>query len=168
MDGDPAVDPKLDRFSRILPLPYRVALIIVLGTDTLYTAYSYPHPRRLRLTSHRRHLGVGSQPTLPLPHKDRCPKPDPLPRSLLTTPPLAPPLLLPHRDISLHSACALAPPLLDRHKRKPQGHCKLGDSAEPIPSRPCHRLRCADTIRQQKWQKPNACDAQADQHWRDS
>ncbi|KAF2809923.1 EXS-domain-containing protein [Mytilinidion resinicola] len=31
MDGDPAVEPELDAFSRILPLPYRVALIIVLG-----------------------------------------------------------------------------------------------------------------------------------------
>ncbi|OCK75967.1 EXS-domain-containing protein [Lepidopterella palustris CBS 459.81] len=31
MDGDPAVEPELDAFSRVLPLPYRVALIIVLG-----------------------------------------------------------------------------------------------------------------------------------------
>ncbi|KAF1360182.1 EXS-domain-containing protein [Lizonia empirigonia] len=31
MDGDPAVEPVLDGFSRVLPLPYRVALIIVLG-----------------------------------------------------------------------------------------------------------------------------------------
>jgi hypothetical protein len=32
MDGDLAVEPEIDGFSRILPLPYRVALIIVLGT----------------------------------------------------------------------------------------------------------------------------------------
>ena len=31
MDGDPAVEPELDGFSRVLPLPYRVALIIVMG-----------------------------------------------------------------------------------------------------------------------------------------
>lgn len=31
MDGDPAVEPEIDGFSRVLPLPYRVALIIVLG-----------------------------------------------------------------------------------------------------------------------------------------
>ncbi|MCJ1366669.1 protein-ER retention protein [Acarospora aff. strigata] len=31
MDGDPAVEPELDRFSLYLPLPYRVAFIIVLG-----------------------------------------------------------------------------------------------------------------------------------------
>lgn len=31
MDGDPEVEPELDGFSRVLPLPYRVSLIIVLG-----------------------------------------------------------------------------------------------------------------------------------------
>ena len=31
MDLDPAVEPELDSFSLTLPLPYRVALIIVLG-----------------------------------------------------------------------------------------------------------------------------------------
>ncbi|KAH8602638.1 protein-ER retention protein-like protein [Bisporella sp. PMI_857] len=31
MDGDPAVEPELDSFSRTLPLPYRVALLFVLG-----------------------------------------------------------------------------------------------------------------------------------------
>lgn len=32
MDGDPAVEPELDSFSLTLPLPYRVALVVVLGT----------------------------------------------------------------------------------------------------------------------------------------
>lgn len=31
MDGDPAIEPELDGFTRILPLPYRVAIIIVFG-----------------------------------------------------------------------------------------------------------------------------------------
>lgn len=31
MDGDPAVESELDTFSLILPLPYRVAFILVLG-----------------------------------------------------------------------------------------------------------------------------------------
>ncbi|KIV91669.1 hypothetical protein, variant [Exophiala mesophila] len=31
MDGDPAVEPEIDSFSRVLPLPYRVAIIVVLG-----------------------------------------------------------------------------------------------------------------------------------------
>ena len=31
MDGDPGVEPELDSFSLTLPLPYRVALVSVLG-----------------------------------------------------------------------------------------------------------------------------------------
>ncbi len=31
MDGDPAVESELDTFSLILPLPYRIAFILVLG-----------------------------------------------------------------------------------------------------------------------------------------
>lgn len=31
MDGDPAVEPELDSFSLTLPLPYRVAIILVAG-----------------------------------------------------------------------------------------------------------------------------------------
>jgi len=31
MDADPYVEPELDAFSLVLPLPYRVAIIIVLG-----------------------------------------------------------------------------------------------------------------------------------------
>lgn len=31
MDGDPAVEPEVDSFSRFLPLPYRVAIILVSG-----------------------------------------------------------------------------------------------------------------------------------------
>ena len=34
MDGDPTVERELDTFSLILPLPYRVAIIIVLGMST--------------------------------------------------------------------------------------------------------------------------------------
>lgn len=33
MDGDPTVDSQLDTFSLYLPLPYRVAVILVLGTS---------------------------------------------------------------------------------------------------------------------------------------
>lgn len=38
MDGDPAVEPELDTFSLVLPLPYRVALILVLGTNSSFSA----------------------------------------------------------------------------------------------------------------------------------
>jgi hypothetical protein len=36
MDGDPAVEPELDSFSLTLPLPYRVAIAIVLGSYFWY------------------------------------------------------------------------------------------------------------------------------------
>lgn len=35
MDEDPAVEPELDTFSLILPLPYRIAVIFVLGENIL-------------------------------------------------------------------------------------------------------------------------------------
>ena len=35
MDADPAVEPALDTFSLILPLPYRIAVIVVLGLTPL-------------------------------------------------------------------------------------------------------------------------------------
>jgi len=31
MDGDVGVEPEVDSFSLVLPLPYRVAIIVVLG-----------------------------------------------------------------------------------------------------------------------------------------
>lgn len=31
MDGDPAVEPELDTFSLVLPLPYRIAVIFIAG-----------------------------------------------------------------------------------------------------------------------------------------
>jgi hypothetical protein len=34
MDGDPSVEPELDSFSLTLPLPYRVALVVVLGISS--------------------------------------------------------------------------------------------------------------------------------------
>lgn len=81
MDGDPAVEPELDSFSRTLPLPYRVALLVVLGVWAWGTNLQYlsgakidvPHlihypPRRQRsdlphhLTTYRLALFL----TLPL------------------------------------------------------------------------------------------------------
>lgn len=41
MDGDPAVEPELDSFSLFLPLPYRVALVIVLGVSQDFVAFDY-------------------------------------------------------------------------------------------------------------------------------
>ena len=36
MDGDSAVEPELDTFGLILPLPYRIAVILVLGMGPMY------------------------------------------------------------------------------------------------------------------------------------
>lgn len=41
MDGDPAVEPELDSFSRTLPLPYRVALLVVLGMSNFSSSAIY-------------------------------------------------------------------------------------------------------------------------------
>lgn len=44
MDGDPAVEPELDTFSLILPLPYRVAVILVLGMATYISVNDPANP----------------------------------------------------------------------------------------------------------------------------
>lgn len=57
MDGDPAVEPELDAFSLILPLPYRVAIIFVAGMNIQGNAKS--------LTDHHyRCMGLGPEFTL--------------------------------------------------------------------------------------------------------
>ena len=35
MDGDIPAEPKLDTFTLLLPLPYRVAILIVLGISSI-------------------------------------------------------------------------------------------------------------------------------------
>lgn len=40
MDGDPAVEPQLDAFSLFLPLPYRIAVILVLGKISAHVPLS--------------------------------------------------------------------------------------------------------------------------------
>ena len=50
MDGDPAVEPELDTFSLILPLPYRVAVILVLGRSTCFPAKLLRTMRETSLT----------------------------------------------------------------------------------------------------------------------
>jgi len=72
MDGDPAVEPELDTFSLYLPLPYRVAFVLVLG---IYRPY-YGRPivsfrSGVSTDNFRRHLGLGSEPSLPFSSQDR-------------------------------------------------------------------------------------------------
>jgi hypothetical protein len=70
MDGDPAVEPALDAFSRVLPLPYRVALIIVLGTvHSAIMSQSWMLWTLLIIL--RRRLGLGREPPLSPSNQDR-------------------------------------------------------------------------------------------------
>lgn len=42
MDGDPAVESELDAFSLFLPLPYRIAVIVVLGKAPFFQDLGRP------------------------------------------------------------------------------------------------------------------------------
>lgn len=171
MDGDPAVEPELDGFSRVLPLPYRVALIIVLGTYVrLLLAPCAAAASRVpsELTCDHRHMGMGPQPALPLPNPHRRPLAHPLPLALLTTPPPAPSLLLPHRNLPLHPPRPLAPSILDPHKRQPDRHCSMGNPTEPLPPRPRHRLHRAPPLRLARRTQPHPRNLKTHKHRRHS
>ena len=58
MDGDPAVEPELDNFSLVLPLPYRVAIVLVLGMPIIVATSE-------GLLIDLRCLGMGLEFTLP-------------------------------------------------------------------------------------------------------
>lgn len=60
MDGDPAIDSELDTFSLCLPLPYRIAVIFVLGMNKLC---ALPFSSSVRLI-YFRSLGLGPQSSL--------------------------------------------------------------------------------------------------------
>ncbi|THW79152.1 EXS-domain-containing protein [Aureobasidium pullulans] len=66
MDGDPAVESQLDGFSLVLPLPYRVALIIVLGVWAWGLNLHYLHLIKIDVPSLIRYPARNS-PTEP-PH----------------------------------------------------------------------------------------------------
>jgi hypothetical protein len=55
MDGDPGVEPELDAFSLILPLPYRVAIILVAGKPSCADSV-----RIEEIAEPDRRLGLGS------------------------------------------------------------------------------------------------------------
>ena len=66
MDGDPFVEPELDTLGLFLPLPFRVAIILVLGTPLGHIPW-------FNLTLSRR-LGLGRESPLSTPLKHRsCP-----------------------------------------------------------------------------------------------
>lgn len=55
MDGDPGVEPELDSLSLTLPLPYRVALVTVLGMPSPFYLFL------LYILTGNRSLGVGRE-----------------------------------------------------------------------------------------------------------
>ena len=59
MDGDPAVEPELDTFSLILPLPYRIGVIVVLGMTYWTAALEWFYSDIFT-----RGVGLGRQPAL--------------------------------------------------------------------------------------------------------
>ena len=77
MDGDPAVDSQLDTFSLYFPLPYRIAIILVLGTEnscacpvvTLATNWA---ARRLGLGSESSLFSSIEHRILDLPQSTEC------------------------------------------------------------------------------------------------
>jgi hypothetical protein len=60
MDGDAGIEVEVDRFNRILPLPYRVAILLVAGK--LYDFRAFETNSELG-----RRLGLGREPSLPRP-----------------------------------------------------------------------------------------------------
>lgn len=176
MDGDPAVEPLLDTFSRILPLPYRVALIIVLGKSSpiasIPSSYSshaeVPKTQKKSLTrKHHRYMGLGPKPALPLPHKNRRPSSNPLPIAQLAYPPLPPPLLLPHRHLPNPPPPHLPPLLLGRNLRlRPLLHPPLVPPPKPLPTPPSRRFHRAAPLPQSLRPLPHFIDPQAHKHRR--
>lgn len=65
MDGDPAVENELDTFSVILPLPYRIAFIFVLGL------YHLARKREAWPLTPFRSLGMGFEPAVSQLPQDR-------------------------------------------------------------------------------------------------
>jgi hypothetical protein len=51
MDGDPAVEPQLDAFSLVFPLPYRVGFIVTLGKLCSIRAGSLGEPVLQRINN---------------------------------------------------------------------------------------------------------------------
>ncbi|KAK4449264.1 protein ERD1 1 [Podospora aff. communis PSN243] len=60
MDGDPAVEPRLDSFSLTFPLPYRVAFIIILAVWGWGLNLHFLHLRRIDVPSLIRYPGRSS------------------------------------------------------------------------------------------------------------
>jgi len=68
MDGDPAVEPELDSFSRTFPLPYRVAFIIILAVWGWGLNLHFLYIRKIDVPSLIRYPGRSHSAQLPHHH----------------------------------------------------------------------------------------------------
>ncbi|KAL8650463.1 MAG: hypothetical protein Q9210_003804 [Variospora velana] len=68
MDGDPAVESELDSFSLILPLPFRIAFILVLGVWAWGVNLHYLYLLKIDVLSL---IKYSSRTSSPLPHHQR-------------------------------------------------------------------------------------------------
>lgn len=112
MDGDPAVESRLDSFSLTFPLPYRVAFIVVVGKKgPPFFCSLQDRELTMDYVDHSR-LGMGRQPPLPLRPQNRCALLNPLPRPSLRLASAAPLLDIPARRRPLRDLRLLDRPLL--------------------------------------------------------
>ena len=91
-------------------------------------------------------MGLGPQPSLPLPDSHRRSLPHTIPREKLSPPPPALLLMLPRRSRPHRAPRPISAPLLDPDEWQPLRRCRLGDPTEPLPPRARYRLCRAHTI----------------------
>ncbi|EFY85820.1 protein-ER retention protein (Erd1), putative [Metarhizium acridum CQMa 102] len=140
MDGDPAVEPELDAFSLVFPLPYRVGFIATLGQFLVSrperASESY---KELNQTKTPSRLGMGPQPALLVPGQSRRPGVDTLPGPLLAAPHTAPLLDVPPRDRPLGPLRRVHGALLAVHAGGGVARNRLRLDTHDVPRR--HRRR---------------------------
>jgi hypothetical protein len=129
MDLDPSVEPELDSLSLTLPLPYRVALIVVLGmwksykgsgvyTETLVAVWAWG--ANLHYLALLRIVSISTQHTMNKSDESTgCTGINSIPSTNITHPSFTSPIHLPPRDHSYHPIIRVTPCLLDFHPPYP-------------------------------------------------
>lgn len=176
MDGDPGVEPALDGISLILPLPYRVAIILVAGKKH---AIHYRPKRTFSniLQAFGRGVPTCNISILPelycLPLFHYCPMlimvqgrscAHQIPFSSRFTEPLTSRVSLPLRYSPHRTTCVLLTPFLGNHTSIHSSCDCLGDIASVVPADAGPRLRAPlpKTITQRTI--PVSVDTEADQY----
>jgi hypothetical protein len=160
MDGDPGVESEVDSFSLVLPLPFRVAIILVLGRMLVF------HEAQGSLTSNRS-MGLGSESALSLPTQDcmwtdDCVRSDQLTclgrsgahslsSTSYSTPHVAPPLNVSIGNLRYRPISCISPALLDHYSRQSGQGLGLSVDTAALPHLPrrehCHSFASPLSIR---------------------